>query len=69
MLATSSTGPSEISVTTRIVIAVDASVWIDFFRGASTPAVERFVRLIDDAGIAITGVILTEYAPESDALV
>jgi predicted nucleic acid-binding protein len=43
------------------VIAVDTSVWIDFFRGETTPAVERFVALIDnDAGIAITDVILTE---------
>ena len=43
------------------MIAVDTSVWIDFFRGASTPAVERFVALVDDdAGIAITDVILTE---------
>jgi hypothetical protein len=42
------------------VIAVDTSVWIDFFRGATTPAVERFVTLIDDARIAITDVILTE---------
>jgi predicted nucleic acid-binding protein len=43
------------------VIAVDTSVWIDFFRGATTPPVERFLALIDDdAGIAITDVILTE---------
>lgn len=43
------------------MIAVDTSVWIDFFRGATTPAVERFVALIDDdAGIAVTDVILTE---------
>ena len=42
------------------MIAVDTSVWIDFFRGATTPAVERFVTLIDDAGIAITDVIQTE---------
>jgi len=43
------------------MIAVDTSVWIDFFRGSTTPAVERFVALIDDdAGIAITDVILTE---------
>jgi predicted nucleic acid-binding protein len=43
------------------VIVVDTSVWIDFFRGATTPAVERFVALVDDdAGIAITDVILTE---------
>ncbi|MDQ1510347.1 MAG: hypothetical protein QOG50_2191 [Actinomycetota bacterium] len=43
------------------MIVVDTSVWIDFFRGATTPAVERFVALVDDdAGIAITDVILTE---------
>jgi predicted nucleic acid-binding protein len=43
------------------VIVVDTSVWIDFFRGATTPAVERFIALVDDdAGIAITDVILTE---------
>ena len=43
------------------MIAVDTSVWIDFFRGSTTPAVERFVALVDDdAGIAITDVILTE---------
>jgi len=43
------------------VIVVDTSVWINFFRGTVTPAVERFVELVnDDAGIAITDVILTE---------
>ena len=43
------------------MIVVDTSVWIDFFRGTATPAVERFVALVDDdAGIAITDVILTE---------
>lgn len=43
------------------MIVVDTSVWIDFFRGAATPAVERFVALVDDdEGIAITDVILTE---------
>jgi len=43
------------------VIVVDTSVWIDFFRGTVTPAVERFVALVDDdEGIAITDVILTE---------
>jgi predicted nucleic acid-binding protein len=43
------------------VIVVDTSVWIDFFRGATTPPVERFVALVDDdAGIAITDVILAE---------
>ena len=43
------------------MIVVDTSVWIDFFRGTSTPKVDRFVALVhDDAGIAITDVILTE---------
>jgi predicted nucleic acid-binding protein len=43
------------------MIVVDTSVWIDFFRGISTPKVEQFVALVDaDAGIAITDVILTE---------
>ena len=43
------------------MIVVDTSVWINFFRGTVTPAVERFVELVnDDAGIAITDVILTE---------
>ncbi len=43
------------------MIVVDTSVWIDFFRGTTTTAVERFVALVDDdAGIAITDVILTE---------
>ncbi len=43
------------------MIVVDTSVWIDFFRGTSTPAVGRFEALIDDdAGIAVTDVILTE---------
>ena len=43
------------------MIVVDTSVWIDFFRGISTPKVEQFVALLDaDAGIAITDVTLTE---------
>jgi len=43
------------------VIVVDTSVWIDFFRGAPTPEVERFVALVEeDAGIALTDVILAE---------
>ena len=43
------------------VIVVDTSVWVDFFRDQSTPKVEKFVALVeDDAGIAITDVILTE---------
>jgi predicted nucleic acid-binding protein len=44
-----------------VIVVVDTSVWIDFFRGATTSVVERFVALVDDdAGIAITDVILTE---------
>jgi predicted nucleic acid-binding protein len=44
-----------------VIVVVDTSVWIDFFRGATTPVVQRFVALVDDdAGIAITDVILTE---------
>ena len=43
------------------MIVVDTSVWIDFFRGATTPTVERFVAMVDDdEGVAITDVILTE---------
>lgn len=43
------------------MIVVDTSVWLDFFRDQSTPKVEKFVALVeDDAGIAITDVILTE---------
>ena len=43
------------------MIVVDTSVWVDFFRDQSTPKVEKFVALVeDDAGIAITDVILTE---------
>jgi predicted nucleic acid-binding protein len=43
------------------VIVVDTSVWIGFFRGVTSPRVEQFVTLVeDDAGIALTDVILTE---------
>lgn len=43
------------------MIVVDTSVWIDFFRGTASPAVALFTSLItDDAGIALTDVILTE---------
>jgi len=43
------------------VIVVDTSVWIDFFRGVSSAKVAQFVALVeDDAGIALTDVILTE---------
>jgi hypothetical protein len=40
---------------------VDTTVWIDFFRGASTPHVEELERLINDhEDVCICGVILTE---------
>jgi predicted nucleic acid-binding protein len=43
------------------VIVVDTSVWIDFFRGAISAKVAQFVALVEeDAGIALTDVILTE---------
>lgn len=43
------------------MIVVDTSVWIDFFRGVSSAKVAQFVALVeDDAGIALTDVILTE---------
>ena len=44
------------------MIVVDTSVWIDFFAGRDDQAhVQQLLRLIDDdAGIAITDIILTE---------
>jgi predicted nucleic acid-binding protein len=43
------------------VIVVDTSVWVDFFRGADQPHVRRLEALVeDDAGIAVTDVVLTE---------
>jgi len=43
------------------VIVVDTTVWIDFFRGIDAPHVKDLVALIeDDAGVALTDVILTE---------
>jgi predicted nucleic acid-binding protein len=43
------------------VIVVDTSVWVDFFADRALPHVEVLGRLIDeDAGLAITDVILTE---------
>jgi predicted nucleic acid-binding protein len=44
------------------VIVVDTSVWIDYFAGRSDqPHVAELIRLIDeDAGIALTDVILAE---------
>jgi predicted nucleic acid-binding protein len=43
------------------LIVVDTSVWIDFFRDAPTWQVEVLSELIgEDAGVAITDVVLTE---------
>lgn len=43
------------------MIVVDTSVWVEFFRDSSTPQVEVLFELIEqDAGIALTDVILTE---------
>lgn len=43
------------------MIVVDTSVWIDFFRDTPTPEVELLDELVaQDAGVALTDVILTE---------
>jgi predicted nucleic acid-binding protein len=43
------------------VIVVDTSVWIDYFVGSDEPHVQELDRLIEeDAGIALTDVVLTE---------
>ncbi len=43
------------------MIVVDTTVWVDFFRGADEPHVAELVALIEqDAGVALTDVILTE---------
>lgn len=40
---------------------VDSSVWIDFFRDRPEPHVTELARLIaDDAGVALTDIVLTE---------
>lgn len=53
------------------MIAVDTSVWIDFFRQRTTPQVATLTDLLeDDAGVAITDVVLTELlqgVPETEA--
>ena len=42
-------------------VIVDSSVWIDFFNGKNTPAVQKFKTLIkQDIQIFITGIILQE---------
>ncbi len=42
------------------MILVDSSVWIDFFRGTSTPQVERLEVLFAEERIAVGDLILTE---------
>lgn len=43
------------------MIVVDTSVWIDFFRQRRTPQAAVLTDLLeDDAGVAITDVVLTE---------
>jgi predicted nucleic acid-binding protein len=42
------------------VILVDSSVWIDYFRGTSTPQVEKLDSLLGAAPIAIGDLILAE---------
>lgn len=43
------------------MIVVDTSVWIDFLTGRDRPHVRHLVTLVDqDAGIALTDVVLTE---------
>ncbi|TQV64749.1 MAG: PIN domain nuclease [Halothiobacillaceae bacterium] len=42
------------------MIMVDSSVWIDFFRGTSTPQVERLDSLLGIEPLAIGDLILTE---------
>jgi len=42
------------------VILVDSSVWIDYFRGVSTPQSDRLHQLLDVEPLAIGDLILTE---------
>lgn len=43
------------------MIVVDTSVWVDFFRQRTTPQAAALTDLLeDDAGVAITDVVLTE---------
>ena len=42
------------------MILVDSSVWIDYFRGAATPQVEKLDALLGTEPIAIGDLILTE---------
>ena len=42
------------------MILVDSSVWIDFFRGVSTPQVERLDELLGSEIVATGDLVLTE---------
>ena len=42
------------------MIVVDSSVWIDYFRGTSTPQVERLDSLLGNELVAIGDLMLTE---------
>jgi predicted nucleic acid-binding protein len=42
------------------VILVDSSVWIDFFRGNSTPQVERLDVLLAEERIVVGDLVMTE---------
>ena len=42
------------------MILVDSSVWIDYFDGQDTPAVERLDQLLGIQPLAIGDIILTE---------
>jgi predicted nucleic acid-binding protein len=42
------------------VILVDSSVWIDYFRGVSTPQVERLDELLGSEIVATGDLVLTE---------
>ena len=42
------------------MILVDSSVWIDYFRGVSTPQSDRLHQLLDVEPLAIGDLILTE---------
>ncbi|MBX3476020.1 MAG: PIN domain nuclease [Brevundimonas sp.] len=42
------------------MILVDSSVWIDYFRGASTPQTEKLDSLLDSQPLAIGDLILAE---------
>jgi predicted nucleic acid-binding protein len=42
------------------VILVDSSVWIDFFRGISTPQTNKLEELLDSEELGIGDLVLTE---------